>query len=146
MGFGCLWTGLGFLGLSWILPTPRRWRPLPRLSSRPAGGILTGSSAGFFIFWGGAADGCLWVIFGQTCLSWWTRSLGCGFMEGVSGIEPAALRMMAANEANWDQRTPIHLASAFYGVDGSREPESWFAEYEWGDLGELAGVDLLHLQ
>jgi len=67
-------------------------------------------------------------------------------MEGVSGIEPAALRMMAANEANWDQRTPIHLASAFYGVDGSREPESWFAEYEWGDLGELAGVDLLHLQ
>lgn len=54
--------------------------------------------------------------------------------------------MMLANQANWDQRTPVHLASSFYGVDGSRAPESWFAEYEWGDLGELAGVDLLHLQ
>lgn len=53
---------------------------------------------------------------------------------------------MLANQANWDQRTPIHLASAFYGVDGSREPDSWFAEYEWTDLGELRGVDLLHLQ
>lgn len=53
---------------------------------------------------------------------------------------------MLANEANWDQRTPIHLASAFYGVDGSREPESWFADYEWEDLGDLDGADLLHLQ
>lgn len=54
--------------------------------------------------------------------------------------------MMLANQANWDQRTPIHLASSFYGVDGSREPESWFASYEWEDLGDLGGVDLLHLQ
>lgn len=54
--------------------------------------------------------------------------------------------MMAANQANWDQRAPIHLASSFYGVDGSRDPESWFAEYEWGDLGPLDGVDLVHLQ
>lgn len=53
---------------------------------------------------------------------------------------------MLANQANWDQRTPIHLASSFYGVDGSREPDSWFAEYEWADLGELAGKDVLHLQ
>lgn len=54
--------------------------------------------------------------------------------------------MMVANQANWDQRVPVHLASSFYGVDGSRDPESWFAEYEWGDLGELSGADLLHLQ
>ena len=67
-------------------------------------------------------------------------------MRGVRGFEPEVERMMLANEANWDQRTPVHLASSFYGVDGSREPESWFADYEWGDLGELAGVDLLHLQ
>ncbi|TDV45450.1 methyltransferase family protein [Actinophytocola oryzae] len=53
---------------------------------------------------------------------------------------------MSANEANWDQRTPVHLASSFYGVDGSREPESWFAGYEWEDLGELRGTDLAHLQ
>ena len=55
-------------------------------------------------------------------------------------------QMMVANQANWDERTPIHVASSFYGVDGSREPESWFAGYEWGDLGELRGVDLVHLQ
>ncbi len=54
--------------------------------------------------------------------------------------------MMAANQANWDQRAPIHLASSFYGVDGSRDPDTWFAAYEWGDLGDLQGVDLLHLQ
>lgn len=53
---------------------------------------------------------------------------------------------MLANQANWDRRTPIHLASAFYGADGSREPDSWFAGYEWGDLGDLDGADLLHLQ
>lgn len=64
----------------------------------------------------------------------------------VRGIEPRAAEMMLANQANWDQRTPIHLASSFYGVDGSREPDSWFAEYEWADLGELVGKDVLHLQ
>jgi SAM-dependent methyltransferase len=64
----------------------------------------------------------------------------------VRGFEPGVEEMMLANQANWDQRTPIHLASAFYGVDGSREPDSWFADYEWADLGDLDGVDLLHLQ
>jgi SAM-dependent methyltransferase len=54
--------------------------------------------------------------------------------------------MMLANEANWDQRTPIHLASDFYGIDGARDPESWFAWYEWRDLGELRDVELVHLQ
>lgn len=67
-------------------------------------------------------------------------------MGGVRAFETDVEQMMLANQANWDQRTPIHLASSFYGVDGSRDPDSWFAGYEWGDLGELAGVDLLHLQ
>lgn len=64
----------------------------------------------------------------------------------VRGFDPQVEEMMLANQANWDQRTPVHLASAFYGVDGSRPPESWFADYEWADLGKLEGVDLLHLQ
>lgn len=55
-------------------------------------------------------------------------------------------RMIAANRANWDARAPIHVASAFYGLDGSRAAESWFADYEWADLGDLRGKDLLHLQ
>ncbi|GAA3061057.1 class I SAM-dependent methyltransferase [Actinokineospora globicatena] len=53
--------------------------------------------------------------------------------------------MIRANEANWDARTPIHLASGFYDVAG-RDPRAWFAEFEWSDLGELAGKDLVHLQ
>lgn len=55
-------------------------------------------------------------------------------------------RMISANEANWDQRTPIHVASRFYGLDGSRDPKDWFADFEWADLGDLAGRDLVHLQ
>ncbi|MPZ85725.1 MAG: methyltransferase domain-containing protein [Actinophytocola sp.] len=55
-------------------------------------------------------------------------------------------RMIDANRANWDARTPIHAASAFYGLDGSRPAAGWFADYEWDDLGPLAGLDLLHLQ
>ncbi|MFY1689985.1 class I SAM-dependent methyltransferase [Plantactinospora sp. WMMB782] len=60
------------------------------------------------------------------------------FDEAVSG-------MMREIEANWDARTPVHLASEFYGV-GSRDAEFWFAEFEWADLGDLSGRDVLHLQ
>jgi 2-polyprenyl-3-methyl-5-hydroxy-6-metoxy-1,4-benzoquinol methylase len=52
---------------------------------------------------------------------------------------------MAAIEANWDERTPIHAASRFYDVD-ARDPDSWFAGFEWADLGDLAGRQVLHLQ
>ncbi|MGW1953200.1 class I SAM-dependent methyltransferase [Streptomyces sp. NPDC001920] len=55
-------------------------------------------------------------------------------------------RMMSANQANWDARTPVHLASRFYGLDEDLDPGRWFASFEWDDLGELAGRDVLHLQ
>jgi SAM-dependent methyltransferase len=61
-------------------------------------------------------------------------------------LDEDARRMIRVNEANWDQRTPIHVASRFYGLDGSRDPEDWFADFEWADLGDLAGRDLVHLQ
>jgi SAM-dependent methyltransferase len=60
----------------------------------------------------------------------------------VNSFDADTERMMRANEANWDARTPIHLASAFY----RRDPAGWFADFEWADLGRLEGVDLLHLQ
>lgn len=47
-----------------------------------------------------------------------------------------------ANQANWDARAPLHAASGFY----RRPAEGWFAGYEWEDLGDLAGSDVLHLQ
>ncbi|MER0244416.1 class I SAM-dependent methyltransferase [Streptomyces sp. HSW2009] len=54
--------------------------------------------------------------------------------------------LIRANRDNWDARTPIHVNSAFYGlgdVDGGIE---WFADFEWADIGDLAGRDVLHLQ
>ncbi|MGH3761959.1 class I SAM-dependent methyltransferase [Actinophytocola sp.] len=61
-------------------------------------------------------------------------------------FDAATERMIAANRANWDARAPIHVSSAFYGLDGTRPAESWFAPYEWEDLGDLRGTRLLHLQ
>ena len=55
-------------------------------------------------------------------------------------------RFMRANQANWDARTPVHLASRFYGLDQDLDPARWFASFEWDDLGELSGRDVLHLQ
>ncbi|WP_344321234.1 class I SAM-dependent methyltransferase [Streptomyces macrosporus] len=58
--------------------------------------------------------------------------------------------MFRANQANWDARTPVHLASRFYGVDGVEDPSAlsarWFAPHEWEDIGDPAGLDVLHLQ
>ena len=54
--------------------------------------------------------------------------------------------MIQANAANWDARTPVHEGSAFYGIDGTRDADYWFADYEWQDLGPLAGLDVLHAQ
>ncbi|WP_216896900.1 class I SAM-dependent methyltransferase [Nocardia alni] len=59
-----------------------------------------------------------------------------------SGFDQATAAMMLANRRNWDARTPIHAASAFYGVPA----ECWFASFEWDDLGPLGGRDLVHLQ
>src|SRR4051812_21946306 len=67
-------------------------------------------------------------------------------VPGPAQPPPALAEMVRANQANWDARTPVHVASAFYGLDGSRTAEDWFAPFEWTDLGELAGRDVLHLQ
>jgi len=57
-------------------------------------------------------------------------------------LDAEILGMLAANEADWDARAPLHAASRFY----SRPAEFWFADYEWEDLGPLEGRDVLHLQ
>ncbi|MFC7549583.1 class I SAM-dependent methyltransferase [Plantactinospora sp. GCM10030261] len=63
----------------------------------------------------------------------------------TEGFDDTTRRLMNLIEANWDERTPIHAASRFYDVEG-RDPAAWFADYEWADLGDLAGRDVLHLQ
>lgn len=61
------------------------------------------------------------------------------------GFDTATERMIKAIEANWDARTPIHVASRFYDV-ANRDPADWFAPFEWDDMGELSGKDVAHLQ
>jgi 2-polyprenyl-3-methyl-5-hydroxy-6-metoxy-1,4-benzoquinol methylase len=70
--------------------------------------------------------------------SWLDGSVTDGFDEAISG-------MVRAIEANWDARTPVHVASEFYGV-GKRDADFWFTEFEWADLGTVSGRDVLHLQ
>jgi SAM-dependent methyltransferase len=60
----------------------------------------------------------------------------------VMDFDAATRQRMAAIEANWDERVPIHEASRFY----AREAKSWFPPYEWEDLGDPAGRDVVHLQ
>lgn len=55
-------------------------------------------------------------------------------------------RLMRTNQENWDARTPVHVASRFYGLDQRLDPARWFAPFEWDDLGDLGGRDVLHLQ
>jgi SAM-dependent methyltransferase len=64
----------------------------------------------------------------------------------VSSFDDEVEQMIKANQANWDARTPIHVSSAFYGMDGTRGEADWFADFEWTDLGDLAGRDVVHLQ
>jgi SAM-dependent methyltransferase len=60
-------------------------------------------------------------------------------------LDPDTRIKLAANQRNWDARAPIHARSKFYGI-GSRDPMSWFAPFEWRDLGPLEGRKVLHLQ
>jgi SAM-dependent methyltransferase len=62
--------------------------------------------------------------------------------EHSMALDVDELAQVAANEADWDARAPLHAASSFY----ERPAEFWFADYEWDDLGELDGRDVVHLQ
>lgn len=53
---------------------------------------------------------------------------------------------LETNRALWDERVPIHVASAFYDVAGFRAGGSSLRDFELAELGEVAGRRLLHLQ
>jgi SAM-dependent methyltransferase len=50
------------------------------------------------------------------------------------------------NRACWDERVPIHVASDFYDVDGFRAGRLTLQPFEVEEVGEVAGLDLVHLQ
>jgi SAM-dependent methyltransferase len=53
---------------------------------------------------------------------------------------------LSANRANWDERTGIHLASAFYDVEGWLERAPGPRTEEVDALGDVSGLSLVHLQ
>ncbi|MEU4377798.1 class I SAM-dependent methyltransferase [Pseudonocardia alni] len=50
------------------------------------------------------------------------------------------------NRRHWDERVPIHLRSAFYDVDGYLAGNDDFDEYQLDEIGDVTGLDLVHLQ
>lgn len=55
----------------------------------------------------------------------------------------------AANHANWESRVPVHAASSIYHLERYiAEPEliSEVVEFDLGRLGDVAGLDVVHLQ
>lgn len=54
--------------------------------------------------------------------------------------------LLAANMANWDERTGIHLASQFYDVEGWLQRAPGPRSREIAALGDVTGLRLVHLQ
>jgi SAM-dependent methyltransferase len=53
---------------------------------------------------------------------------------------------LAANRLNWDERTEIHLDSAFYDVEGWLRRAPGPRTREIDALGDVSGLSLVHLQ
>lgn len=62
---------------------------------------------------------------------------------GTAAGEP---RWLVSNRAAWDERVPLHVASAFYGNDSFLAGRSSLRDFEVTELGSVAGLDLCHLQ
>jgi SAM-dependent methyltransferase len=62
-------------------------------------------------------------------------------------VEPVGSQSyLAANRANWDERTEVHVGSRFYNVDGWLRELPGPGRHELEILGDVAGLHLLHLQ
>jgi SAM-dependent methyltransferase len=62
------------------------------------------------------------------------------------GDAAAAAGWRALNRANWDDRVPIHLASRLYDLEGFRRTRDSLRRFEPGEVGDVRGRDLVHLQ
>lgn len=51
-----------------------------------------------------------------------------------------------ANRARWDEAAPLHAASDFYDLAGFRAGRDDLHPFERDELGDVAGLDLVHLQ
>ena len=55
-------------------------------------------------------------------------------------------KRIETNRTSWNERTPVHAASAFYDVDGFKAGQITLKDIEREEVGPVAGKSLLHLQ
>ena len=55
-------------------------------------------------------------------------------------------RRLQVNRTNWNERTPVHAASAFYDVEGFKAGRITLKDLERREVGDVTGKSLLHLQ
>ena len=53
---------------------------------------------------------------------------------------------LQVNRTNWNERTPVHAASAFYDIEGFKAGRMTLHDVELREMGDVSGKSLLHLQ
>ena len=66
-----------------------------------------------------------------------------GTLSGVNQHDPEWLR---ANRDRWDESAPLHAASDLYDLAGFRHGRDDIRPFELDELGDVGGLDLVHLQ
>lgn len=61
----------------------------------------------------------------------------------MSGSTPEKVE---TNRQHWDERVPINAASSFYDLDGFRAGAEDIDRFQLDELGDVTGLDLVHLQ
>lgn len=55
-------------------------------------------------------------------------------------------KRLAVNRTSWNERTPVHAASAFYDVESFKRGRITLNHIERSEVGDVSGKTLLHLQ
>ena len=63
----------------------------------------------------------------------------------MTDVDPVP-EWLRLNRMNWDERAAIHAASKFYGVGEFQARKSTLRSFEPGEVGDVSGRSLLHLQ
>ena len=66
-------------------------------------------------------------------------------MEATSSSASSADDWLRLNRAWWDERAPVHAASAFYDVPGFLAGQDSLRAFEPEEVGDVRGKRLLHL-
>jgi 2-polyprenyl-3-methyl-5-hydroxy-6-metoxy-1,4-benzoquinol methylase len=76
----------------------------------------------------------------------WRAATAAELVADRVPIEASVDRRVESNRRWWDQMVPIHAASPFYDVERFRAGGLSLDEIERGEVGDVRGQSLLHLQ